>query len=422
MQINYELNLIEKTSREIFIRHFPINKELLIVTFAEKSWTIELLYEVKKYSQSKKSKSFYVHKIDVIDNEFFGTYVLKSFVSKNNLHIKDVSGILKIEFSDGNIMLIIKAATYKLNEINWFTLTVSRKDTFVNFSNLIKSFLNKRIAIPLKGKFDVDFIDRYKLEYSELPPCNDPNLIIPHEEYVIKTIDNFYDNIEFYTSGKRKGMWVSLFYGPPGSGKSSFCNKIGDLYSEKALVVFTTNFAEIVEHLKTCARGNIRTIVVWEDADTNIINGNSFSLNFLQGHLTPVNKKGAYVIITTNFNSRIEARVLRPGRVNMKFYFGPLTDEFALQCAQGYFSEQYPEFDEIIKNGDRNELIRIFNNLTGAQIEQIYIITDLNLGPSLEKELTLDAIKKAKESLIEHELRTAKVEQQNLTNGKTIGF
>jgi len=422
MQIISDLDYITKNVKKLFGRLFPVKEELLLIIFPDYPWTYELLREVEEYSKRKRSPKLRISNIEEVKVDFLEPYILKYAMKGSKVIVKDTSGIIKLEFSDGNIMLFVKAPLPHHSGIIWKPIIVTLGATMANFEMISESVLKDMIALPDKGKYELDYEEHRKLIYSAMPLGNDTNIIIPQEESILKTIDNFFDNIDFYTSGKRKGMWVSLFYGPPGTGKSSFCQKIGDLYAKKILVVFATHIAETVDHLLVCAKKDIRTIVILEDADLNLINNNPALLNFFQGHLTPTNKKGAYVIITTNYHNRVEARVLRPGRINMKFYLGNLNEEAAFRCAQGYFKNQYPDFDKIVKNGGYNKILKIFNNLSGAQIEQIFTITDLDLRSVMRKNLTIDDIIKAKEKLIEHELRAAEEEKQNLIKRNDIGF
>lgn len=422
MQIISDLQFIIKNVKKLFNHLFPVKEELLMIIFPDVPWTYELLIEVEKYSKRRRTQKLRIKSIEELKVDFMDSYILRYTLEGSDLIVQDTSGVIQLKFSDGNIMLFVKAPVLHNYEIRWKPIIVTLRKTMANFEKISEPVLKDMFKIPDKGKYELDYDDRRKLTYRAMLRGNDPNIIIPQEESILKTINNFFDHIDFYTSGKRKGMWVSLFYGPPGTGKSSFCQKIGDLYENKVLVVYATHIAETVNHLMVCAKKDIRTIVILEDADLNMINKNSALLNFLQGHLTPTNKKGAYVIITTNYHNRVEARVLRPGRVNMKFYLGALTDEAALLCAQGYFKDQYPDFDKIVKNGGYDKILKIFNNLTGAQIEQIFTITDLDLRSVMRKNLTIEDINKAKENLIEHELRAAEEEKQNLIQRNDIGF
>jgi len=157
------------------------------------------------------------------------------------------------------------------------------------------------------------------------------------------------------------------------------------------------------------------TVLIIEDAEATLSGeygqgASSSVLNFLDGVDQPTNKAGAYVMMTTNFPEKIEARILkRPGRIDRIYKVGPLEGSYALDCAKIYF-------DKDIKYTKKNKegLTNLVSGMTGAQIRELANSTraycasnQLNINMSSIKEVVSqltedisDAVKFAEDNSI----------------------
>jgi predicted AAA+ superfamily ATPase len=188
---------------------------------------------------------------------------------------------------------------------------------------------------------------------------------------VDKDIEFFFKNTEIFTQYGQPGTRKVMLIGPPGTGKTSMCIKIARQFSKTMPVIVATDLSAVATHLQSCAKSNMRTLVILEDAESCMsgMDGATHSsiLNFLDGIDQPVNTKGAYVIMTTNHPERIESRILkRPGRVDRLFQVGELEDHYALQCARLYFGNTLR-----YTNRTNNGLSKVVNGLTGAEIKEL---------------------------------------------------
>jgi len=79
-------------------------------------------------------------------------------------------------------------------------------------------------------------------------------------------------------------------------------------------------------------KSNVPTVCLLEDIDlvedfkTNL----HYVINILDGVDTPINTKGTYLILTTNYEKEIDPRALRFGRVDLKLQIGLLETKYAI--------------------------------------------------------------------------------------------
>jgi ATP-dependent 26S proteasome regulatory subunit len=204
--------------------------------------------------------------------------------------------------------------------------------------------------------------------------------------------------------------------------------KLSKKFEQEKCVVFSTNIADVAQHLAKCAAHNVSTIAILEDAESTLANANSSLLNFLDGVDLPKNINGSYIIMTTNHPDRIEPRILqRPGRVDKIIEFGNLTGSYVIKCAEIYF-------DEILFNDKnrsntkigkqiREELYPCINKMSGAEIKELSQAS-ASYAVSEEREVTVELIKEVKNKMKEDIQSISKYasEQSSLAKRKVVGF
>jgi chaperone BCS1 len=194
------------------------------------------------------------------------------------------------------------------------------------------------------------------------------SVILPDEqkELLLSDIDQFKESDEWYAEMGIPHHRGYLFYGPPGTGKTSMVTGLSSHYNCHVYVLKLNDMTDstLMQAISTV---HPDSMVVLEDVDCAIHKrlgvtpdkakekkkekeeggvklglGVTLSglLNALDGMQSPV---GVMYFMTTNNIEKLDHALLRPGRTDVKMYFGPATERQKLQLYTRFF----PEDDEI---------------------------------------------------------------------------
>lgn len=151
-----------------------------------------------------------------------------------------------------------------------------------------------------------------------------------------------------------------LFYGPPGTGKTSLVSAVAAHF---ALSIYTCNLTEFNDRTLMNAVNQVppQSVLLFEDVDCMKgsqarvetkagANGNaapakenaspqnmvtlSGLLNVLDGFYAPT---GVLFVMTTNHIDKLDAALLRPGRIDYKLFLGKATDRQKVQLYRRFF-------------------------------------------------------------------------------------
>lgn len=187
-----------------------------------------------------------------------------------------------------------------------------------------------------------------------------------------------------------------LLYGPPGTGKTSAIKAIAhavgaDLYAAN---LGTMNDGSLAELVQGVSRGGNRAILLLEDIDafgaarqrdeddpgqqTGSTAGISTTglLNALDGVETP---HGLITILTTNHPESLDDALVRPGRVDKKFYFGYPDDATVERHYEFFFS--------------RKPSVPLYaNGRSGAELNEVFVsnMTDPDAAEAALSVITTD--------------------------------
>lgn len=185
------------------------------------------------------------------------------------------------------------------------------------------------------------------------------------KESILKRIKDWQESRAWY---KDRGLSYKLglvLYGPPGTGKTSFIKALAS-YLEYDVYILDLNTQSDLTLSKTLSSTGKKSIIVMEDFDSvkatlsrdNTPNGEvkdeilgvttSGLLNAMDG-LAPLDDR--IIIMTTNHLEKIDPALVRKGRIDEKFYFGPLSDkeikEYIKIMCPDYKLEKHDQFDDI---------------------------------------------------------------------------
>ncbi|CAG08197.1 unnamed protein product [Tetraodon nigroviridis] len=182
-------------------------------------------------------------------------------------------------------------------------------------------------------------------------------------ERIVDDVKDFIGNPKWYTDRGIPYRRGYLLYGPPGCGKSSFITALaGELgYSICLMSLSDRSLSDDrLNHLLSVAPQ--QSIILLEDVDAAFVSRDllptenplayqgmgrlTFSglLNSLDG---VASSEARIVFMTTNFIDRLDAALIRPGRVDLKQYIG--------YCTQWQLQQMFQRFypDESASEGER---------------------------------------------------------------------
>ena len=322
---------------------------------------------------------------------------------KKELFVADKMGFYRLNFSDGTFLFMVKWMVGEGKDRCVDGLYVSTKETWVNIFKILQEE-KKRQSRPKKGIYRIRSTGG-ELTYERVKKINETPVVHPSTESLNKDIEFFYDNVELFTKRNQPGTRKVLLVGPPGTGKTSISMRLSAKYKGDKCVVFATDLSAVAMHLAKCAKYNMSTLVILEDAESSLRDANSSVLNFLDGIDQPINKNGAYVIMTTNHPDEIESRTVRPGRVAKRIPFGALKGMDALACADIYFDGIL--WDDNTSKKDKEKIQRelfdvVHNNdkgMTGAEIKTLSEATVAYAVSEVIEKITVETVKVVKEQL-----------------------
>ncbi|AGO84614.1 BCS1 N and AAA ATPase domain containing protein [Pandoravirus salinus] len=178
---------------------------------------------------------------------------------------------------------------------------------------------------PYADKWKIaDSVIKYDMANSK----HDPGMLAE----IIEDLQRFFDRRDLYASKGRRWKRGILLYGPPGSGKSTLIHLLASHFNRSIAHAGALNHA--TAQLAKALPGN--TFLVFEDVDCGpgvSRNSTDFStvLNVLDGFSDY--QDGMVVIMTANHVGKIDPALLRPGRMDVKFFVGQPNDE---QCKAMY--------------------------------------------------------------------------------------
>ena len=318
---------------------------------------------------------------------------IKKNKNKKTFIFEHKSGMFKITLSNGSVGFVAffdsGFGKSKMSE----NILVAEESFIKELYQLI-NYTQKKMSKPKVGIYKA-FIGQFGIIYSKYNP-KETTVIHPVADTISKSIETHFERLEQRKFHDRK----ILLYSRVGTGKTEFLKSIAQKYKNTHSVIFTDDVAAMLEHQIKCAKSNVPTIIMLEEAEeafmkyspNNSFNrANSSVKNALSGFMHEKNKSGCFVIMTTNFPDRINKSISeRRERVDEMFEFGSLEGKYAANCAKLYMGES--NFQKI----GEEKAEKFFSGLTGVEIK--YICEDASeYCEANEKEFSIDVLNAVKE-------------------------
>ena len=338
----------------------------------------------------------------------------------------DTTGLYRIDFNDGDFIYLAQWVTGDGRETVADGVIAGTFDGYIK----LKQALNKQEEIKSvikKGAYRLGEKNGKPI-YSKLTEIQSTEVVHPEKEKSLGYIEDFFENLEQYTSDGKKGTRKCMWIGPAGTGKTSISRQILREYGKTICVCITTDLKACYLHMVKAAKSKRPTIIILEDAEKSLQGANSDVLNVLDGVDLPRNVAGTYIIMTTNKPNMIEKRILkRPGRIDEYCFWGMLYDEDALKCAKLYFKDSLYQnkTDEEIIMIDAELLVIVSNEgkgMSGAQIQNL-AESMVSYSKSRGVKITTELIKEAKQEIEDNLAKIEKMsDEQGLLKEDSMGF
>jgi SpoVK/Ycf46/Vps4 family AAA+-type ATPase len=268
------------------------------------------------------------------------------------------------------------------------------QEEFIKELYQLINYTQKKMSKPKPGIYKA-FMGQFGVVYSKYNP-KETKVIHPVADTIEKSIEVHFERLEKRKFHDRK----VLLYSRVGTGKTEFLKKIAQKYKNTHSVIFTDDVGAMIEHQIKCAKSNVPTVIMLEEAEeafmkyspsNSVQRANSSVKNALSGFMHEKNKAGCFIIMTTNFPDRINKSISeRRERVDEMFEFGSLNGKYAAECAKLYMGE-----DNFNKIGEKNA-IEFFNDLTGVEIK--YLCEDASeYCEANEREFSMEVLNSVKE-------------------------
>ena len=229
-----------------------------------------------------------------------------------------------------------------------------------------------------KGMFGYT-LSKLKVSESEKPILNADS-----EDDIIRDVENFFDNKEFYTKNKFPYKRGILMYGTPGTGKTMLLKHLFTKFKSKVygIIIECTKGLDldVIKYLDNVLKDKPR-ILILEDIDGIESYNRSVLLNFLDGVESLEN---TLIIATTNFPDRLDIGLVdRPSRFDRFYEVEVPNDESRVKLLHLYFPD--------LKGEELDEAVKDTKGFSGAYFKELFIMK--NIQKSTIKE-AIDNIKK----------------------------
>ena len=263
-------------------------------------------------------------------------------------------------FFDGDDYKIFADNTKSLYNCHAFVFIYNEKKFVKDFYPKIKKVYYEKGNYSLINSVHGYYLSKIDVKDDDMPILNGTK-----EKDIMKDIETFFSNEEFYRKYDLPYKRGILIWGPPGGGKTLFVRHL--LKNIKGIYgILVTNASDITpslgEFLKEVLNGEKR-ILILEDIDGVESYHRGTFLNFLDGIETLDN---TLIIATTNFPEKLDIGIVnRPSRFDRIYHFGEPNESSRSRLLKRYFPD--------LKGKALTNAINGTKGFSGAYFKELFI-------------------------------------------------
>lgn len=206
------------------------------------------------------------------------------------------------------------------------------------------------------------------------------SIFIPEEQKtkLINDIHEFSNREQWYNDMGLTHRRGYLFFGPPGTGKTSLAAAIAGLFKKDIYKISLGAIDNDSALTNAFGRVNAGSIILLEDIDamgSSAVNSrdseetssnDGITLSGLLNVLDGVDSigRGTLVIMTTNYPEKLDSALIRPGRCDVKINLGKPCDD----VRKAMFLKFFPDCEDIA-----GEAVKATEGMTQAEIQALFV-------------------------------------------------
>ena len=241
-------------------------------------------------------------------------------------------------------------------------------------------FKNQEFVAYKKGNYNmIKTMNGYGLMSTKINKEDPPTLNKNIFDDIILNINKFFEKKDFYKKNNITHKRGLLFFGPPGTGKTSMIKQILRKQKDSFNIIIdaTKEFDSDINDFLKYATGKEKKIIVFEDVDGLNMYSRSAFLNFLDG----VNSlENTVVIATSNSVEKIDKALLnRPSRFDKMYYMGVPNEKSRETLILKFF----PDLTKV----KLEESVKLTKGFSGAYFKELFILTQIQeceIKPAIE--------------------------------------
>ena len=237
--------------------------------------------------------------------------------------------------------------------------------------DIVVNKLKDKVTIFISSSFDWRNAGARKFRSidSIILPEEDKKRVVDDLEVFLKSEDRYFNLGMPWKRGY-------LFYGMPGTGKSSFIQSLATYFKKDIYILALSNKGlgdiELYNRLSEVKQNSfllIEDIDCLTDVSRDQDKGTGVSLSGLLNALDGIPaQNGQIVFMTTNCIEKLDSALVRAGRIDLKLHFDYATEEQIMQACKRFFPTNYKTVFSIVNTSE---------NQTMAQVQE-KLITLLN--------------------------------------------
>lgn len=198
-------------------------------------------------------------------------------------------------------------------------------------------------------------------------PKHIDSIILENKDELLKDVDNFLDNRNWYMKRNISYKRGYMFYGEPGNGKTSLAMSLAQRIKRNLYMMTISKTMDDGQLIRLFRNMATNSVLVIEDIDAVFgtkrkKKDSSFSfstlLNCLDGVLS---KEDIIVIFTTNHPEKLDSALIREGRIDFKMEVGNPTKEGIEEYLNIFYERDDADLDMMVHKKSPIPMVEVQN-------------------------------------------------------------